>query len=85
MSIKRSGWKEAGQLFSEHGVMIRCVRSDEMGLVRIIDFIDLHLNPIFMFLEYGPSLSERWNGSSSLFSSKTAYLSTLGHGFESSV
>ncbi len=33
LAICRKSWKESGQLFSEYGISIRCVRSDQMGAV----------------------------------------------------
>lgn len=33
ISVKRSTWKSRGNLFSEYGVMIRCVKEDQTSTV----------------------------------------------------
>lgn len=37
LALTRKSWKGAGDLFSEYGVSIRCVRSDQLGAVSISD------------------------------------------------
>lgn len=31
--MQRDGWKKRGDLFTEYGITIRCVRSDQSGSV----------------------------------------------------
>lgn len=33
LGLARNSWKESGQLFSEYGISIRCVRDDQIGSV----------------------------------------------------
>lgn len=35
LGIARNSWKESGQLFSEYGISMRCVRDDQIGSVSI--------------------------------------------------
>ncbi|XP_038219535.1 DNA-directed RNA polymerase I subunit RPA2 isoform X1 [Zerene cesonia] len=39
VSIKRSGWKMRGNLFTEYGVLMRCVRSDQTATNNVIHFL----------------------------------------------
>lgn len=38
VAVKRSTWKSRGNLFSEYGIMIRCVKEDQTSTVRKLKF-----------------------------------------------
>ncbi|CAH1235901.1 unnamed protein product [Diabrotica balteata] len=40
ITIKRSGWKQRGALFSDCGVSIRCVRSDQTATNNVLHFVN---------------------------------------------
>src|SRR6218665_55112 len=39
MAIARTSWKESGQFFSEFGISIRCVRSDQLGSNMVLHYL----------------------------------------------
>lgn len=38
IAIKRSGWKSRGLLFSDMGILIRCVKTDRTSIVQYFHF-----------------------------------------------
>ncbi|CAH0721281.1 unnamed protein product, partial [Brenthis ino] len=39
VAIKRSGWKMRGNLFSDYGIMVRCVKSDQTSTNNVLHFL----------------------------------------------
>ncbi|XP_050497615.1 DNA-directed RNA polymerase I subunit RPA2 isoform X2 [Diabrotica virgifera virgifera] len=40
ITIRRSGWKQRGALFSDSGVSIRCVKSDQTATTNVLHFVN---------------------------------------------